>query len=317
MKNFRNLVEKLVTGSDYFHQPHKAELKILNPHESYYYDLRKRINYPGSLKGSLPVVSLGKQTFVNPVNAAQYGLSHLQHYWDTGEKSYLSKAEQIGKDLIDEGQEENEALVWRYSMSVMGNKDWLSCLAQGQVASFLLRVGSLSKEELFIESAERALIPFFKDFKASGVQTYLLGGVWFEEYCISPPPFTLNGFIISFLALRDAALITGKKCYHSLYEEAINTLDNALTLFDLKGWSKYDLKELCIGRINLRNLASPFYHHFHVELLKIMEHLTVNSNFTFYRQKWEHSLAEGTVFMRAIIEKGIYRALNPVKRVHL
>jgi len=128
------------------------------------------------------------------------------------------------------------------------------------------------------------------------------------------PPYTLNGFIIALFGVRDGAIILNDKDLNHLYEEALSTLIQALPRFNCRGWSLYDLSVKSMGPFKINNLASPFYHRFHIELLKVLELLTDDVVFRRQRLEWEKCRDRGLRIYTAIVEKVIYRMLNPVKR---
>jgi hypothetical protein len=267
----------------------------------------------------LPLVRYGSSYHVNPVSAAQHGLAHLQHYWDTGQESYLASASRIAEGLARSGGEEE--LLWRSSVPYRGFTGWPSAMGQGQAASLLLRIGFLTEQERYLAKARKALHPFLRRIPDGGVQTLLNENVWFEEYAFSPPPYTLNGFIVSLFGLRDAALLLKEGIYLKLYKEGLDTLERTLTLFDVDGWSRYDLTKARLGPVPVNHLASPFYHRFHIELLRVLEHLVEKEEhpgaraiFEDKRKVWTRSLDRSTIFYRALLEKSLYRlAVQQVK----
>lgn len=307
----RKLLERLVTKDDYFHIPHTAEPDPTDPCQSYYYDLRARVDYPGALENGLPVMVVGNTRFVSPIGVAQFGLAHLQHYWDTGDEQYLRRSEEIARAAVDMA-ERSMGLVWRYPIYVRGNCGWISSMMQGQIASLLLRVGRLTGDKSLLDKGKAALTPLEYDIEHGGVRTTLNGHLWFEEYAILPPAFTLNGFIVTLFALRDAAIILEDSRYHELWNNGVDSLIGNLQHFDLAGWSLYDLDNLHLGPLSLNNPASPFYHRFHIELLVIMERLTGESAFIRQRQRWSESLENGSAFYRGVFGKALYRVFSPV-----
>ncbi|HXH09115.1 MAG TPA: D-glucuronyl C5-epimerase family protein [Alphaproteobacteria bacterium] len=310
----RSLLELVLYKNSYFHQPHTADENAENPKESFYYNLRGRLYYPGAFKNGLPIVYYGGLAFIHPVNVAYYGLAHLQYYWDTGESEYLTKALHISRTMVEAGEEDQDGLVWRYPILLQGTHNWISAMAQGLLASLLLRVGLLVDDEWCLSKANLALKPFLRVIPDGGVQTSLDGNIWFEEYALPCPSYTLNGFIVALLAVRDGALLLGEKNYFFLYEEALNTLENTLARFDLRGWSRYDLITANWGRLKITNMASPFYHRFHIELLTILQKLTGRASFSAWRGRWESGLKSGMIFYRAIAEKVLFRLLMPVTK---
>jgi len=311
MSRVVSLVEKLITRDDHFHQKHTAEPFFLDPARSFYFDVRSRAVYPGKTIEELPIVVYGRTPFVNPVSAAQLGLGLLQLFWASNDEAYLVQATKVADSLLKTAQPADQGLIWSYPISKLGQTHWRSALAQGQAASFLLRVGMLSHRAAYIHSAVKLLEPFWWDIKAGGVRTTLAGGVWFEEFCIDPPPFTLNGFIISLLALRDAHVVTREAKYNDLFVDAVNTLTNVCKLFDVRGWSKYDLTSVHYGPVKLYNAASPYYHRFHIELLKIIEILVNNQDLKELQRRWEAGLTRNDVFMQALLHKVFYRMRIP------
>lgn len=306
----RNLIERLVTKDDYFHLPHVADENPLDPWESYYYDLHIRVDYPGDLKNGLPVIKLGNDSYVNPVGAAQFGLAHLQHYWDTGNEEYLRGAERISAALVNT-TEEDLGLVWRHPISMRENCDWISSMAQDQVASLLLRVGELTDDELLIDKGRAVLVSLDYDIEDGGVRAVLNGHLWFEDYAIAPPAYTLNGFIVTLFGIRDAAIILKDEHYGQVWTSGVESLISNLQLWDSDGWSLYDLLTRVFGPVSLSNFASPFCQRFHIESLSIMEDLTRESAFAHQRKRWSKGLEEGFAFYRAVFGKVMYRLLTP------
>jgi len=315
MSALRGLVERIFIKNDFFHQPHVAEINCSDLSSSYYYDLRARADYPGMLKNGLPVIKYPDFEFINPVNAAQNGLANLQLYWDTGDKLRLTKALKIADSLVAYGKNEDGSLVWRYPVIIDGHTNWLSAMAQGQAASLLLRLGCVTGNDWYDTKAKEALRPFFLSIDKGGV-TCLIDNkhIWFEEYALPLPPYTLNGFIVALFGVRDGAVILNDNALNSLYEEALDTLVWVLPRYNCRGWSLYDLSVKSIGPLKINNLASPFYHGFHIELLKVLELLTDDGIFRHQRLEWEKCRDRGLRIYTAIVEKVIYRTLDPVKR---
>ena len=305
-------LERAVTPRDYFHTPHPAELAWDDPLRSYHYDLRRKADYGGRFLGPLPLSVYAGTEYLNPVHVSQFGLGHLQLYLDGGDESHLDTARAVADALIDAGTEEAGGIVWRYPIPHRGAVSWLSAMAQGQAASPLLRTGSLVGSARHLEAARAALVPFERDIESGGVRAYLRGAVWFEEYAVHPPAYTLNGFIVALLGLYDAYRLApdGASRYRRMFEDGTATLKARLAAFDAAGWSRYDLAYKAVGPARFRNLASPFYHRFHLELLQVMHGLTGEPTFLTYHEAWGRALDEGWVLARGVAEKVAYRALS-------
>jgi len=319
LPSFRELVENIVTSRDYFHLPHRAECSSLDPNHSYYYDLRDRIDYPGKFVDGMPIVKYPTVEVPHCLAASQLGLANLQFYWYSGDVRYLDRAVRLADALVRHGSMEGDCLVWRNpAPAANGQTGWLSGMAQGQAASFLLRVGSATGKDWYAVQARLALNPFFRPIDAGGVTCMLDGYPWFEEVAITEPRFTWNGFVVALFGLRDASLLIGDSRFQTLYDESLHGLEATLHRFDHQGWSRYDLSEVSLwGRLSVANLASPFYHRFHIELLKILERLTDSRAIHDMRQRWEMTLESGTRFYTAIAEKMLFRVLTPVHKGRL
>lgn len=87
----------------------------------------------------------------------------------------------------------------------------------------------------------------------------------------------LNGWIFSAFGLFDAWKLTGKQEYLDAWEKVSNGIKNSLCKFDAGHWSYYDMD----GK-----LTSPFYHSLHIELLKALNHLSPDSEYERYIDKW-------------------------------
>jgi heparosan-N-sulfate-glucuronate 5-epimerase len=310
----RKKVESLVSKDDYFHQFHTATAPS-NFSAAYYYDLRGKLNYPGKFQGNLPLIQYSSNQFINPIHIAQFGLSHIQHYFDTGEQDFLEKATKIANELIAIGVKEDQALVWRYPLLYRGQRNWLSAMAQGQIASFFLRLAIQTNNDELFSKTRAVLEPFKVSIDKGGVQALLGSKIWFEEYAVNPPPYTLNGFIVALLGLYDAKSHIDDPTLSHLCDEAMETLSSVLILFDAKGWSRYYLATHNVLGLTLSNLASPFYHRFHLELLKVMYALTAQKEYLTYFETWNSSLAADFTFYRAMTEKILYRLLVPTLSV--
>src|SRR5690606_17330165 len=98
--------------------------------------------------------------------------------------------------------------------------------------------------------------------------------------------------------------------YRRMFEDGTATLKARLADFDAAGWSRYDLAYKALGPACFRNLASPFYHRFHLELLQVMHGLTGEPAFLDFREAWDRTLVEGWVLARGVAEKVAFRALS-------
>jgi len=128
------------------------------------------------------------------------------------------------------------------------------------------------------------LSSFEKNVENGGVLASLNNNYFYEEYPSKEPSFVLNGFIFSLWGLLDLYIVGNNKCVEELYNKGLQTLENNLYLYNIKGicWSKYDLYPFKIS-----NIASIFYHKLHVEQLKAMYNITQKPIYKDIYTRWE------------------------------
>jgi hypothetical protein len=85
---------------------------------------------------------------------------------------------------------------------------WISCIAQGQAISELMRAYQLTGSATYLHAARHALNPFLHT--VPGGLTSWWDGVggshrWYEEYPAAQPPHVLNGFMFAIVGLHDLA----------------------------------------------------------------------------------------------------------------
>jgi hypothetical protein len=85
---------------------------------------------------------------------------------------------------------------------------WISCIAQGQAISELMRAYQLTGSATYLHAARHALNPFLHT--VPGGLTSWWDGVggshrWYEEYPAAQPPHVLNGFMFALVGLHDLA----------------------------------------------------------------------------------------------------------------
>ncbi len=274
---------------DYFHIPHLIhdDLNINNPIH-YYIDLRKKYNYKGKFDEEGIFLFFQNKTtgwFHFPISIFNYGIGAMQNYLANGEKTAFNRmivqAEWAYNNQIKENKYEGG---WQCNLDfpIYNLKSgWISALAQGLGISFLLRVWKLTKDKRFLESANLAVYPYYKLVEDGGMKVLFHNKYpFYEEYPSSSPSFVLNGFISSILGLRDLALFTNNQTADKLWKQGIATLKAILPYYDLGYWSRYDLYK------SKTNIASRFYHQYHITQLKLLYMLTEEKIFNKYSEKF-------------------------------
>ena len=127
---------------------------------------------------------------------------------------------------------------------------WLSALAQGGALSVLLRAYQLTREEVFLEVAHRAVRTFEGDILDGGVSAPVgADGIFFEEIAVYPATHGLSGFIFALLGLYDYVAVTGDARIEKLISRSLATMHSIIAEFDAGYWTYTDLLH--------RRLASP------------------------------------------------------------
>lgn len=304
--------------TDYWHQPQPPVPGITagNALDSYYIDYRGKAAFPGRMRDGVPVTSLGGDAeFFNPITIAQYALGHylLRRSRSGSTTVFMRQADWLLGAQSSDG-------AWHYNAPA-GDvpAPWRSAMAQGEAISVLVRAARLTKDVQYLLSAERALKPFRVATTSGGVLCYLEGSPWYEEYACAAlsPPFTLNGFIVALLGLFDMHLASPDAGAKSLFDNGVETLLAHLSGFDIRFWSTYDLATIGIGNLQLRNVASPFYHRWHSQLLTVMHALTGNALFESYAARWEQQSRSAIGITTALMLKGLFRVARPTETTSL
>lgn len=275
----------------------------------YYVDTRAKNEYPGKLsEEGIPILEVdGKETFF-PITIAQYALGNFDMYFDSKDEKYLKIVELCADWFVREIKEFKPGL-WGYVIergipvyNIEGN--WISCLAQAQVMSVLVRYYSICKEEKYLEIACKLLDSFKVSVKENGVLAYLNDGYFYEEYPSNPPSYVLNGFIFGLWGLLDLYLASGNAEAKQLYDKGVKTLKDNIQLYDIKklGWSRYDLYDF-----KVKNITSIFYHKLHINQLKAMYMLTGEKIFKDFYVKWEKQQNNKAIYLFATIYKIVHK----------
>lgn len=224
----------------------------------------------------------------NPIAIAQYGLGNLNRFARTGDGSRRSKF-LAASDWLLANLEQNRFGVWvwnhHFDWEYRDNlkAPWYSGLAQGQGISLLVRAHRETREQRYMDAAQRAFQSLTRTVESGGVLfTDTRGDLWIEEYIVNPPTHILNGFIWAAWGVYDYFLATGEPAAKKLFEQSVQTLVNNLECYDLGFWSLYEQ-----SGTRLEMVASPFYHRLHIVQLRVMSKLTGQEIFERYADRWD------------------------------
>jgi hypothetical protein len=192
---------------------------------------------------------------------------------------------------------------WEYRDTLKA--PWHSALAQGQGISLLVRAHRETGTDNYLSAAEEAFYTFHSDVKESGV-THIDGDgyLWFEETIVDPPTHILNGFIWASWGVYDYYLYTKDSRAEWLFNEAVRTLRDNLSRFDVGFWSLYEH-----SGTRMMMLASPFYHSLHIAQLRVMHALTNDPIFEDFANRWDTYRKDRIKRTVAVTYKAIFKIL--------
>ncbi|HKR84183.1 MAG TPA: D-glucuronyl C5-epimerase family protein [Terriglobales bacterium] len=289
----------------------------LNPRAStgmlgeYYMNFAEKARYAGPTDpDGIPKLNyhgtIGPQ--YNPIAIAQWGLGNFNLYKQGFQEQSVRKF-LLASDWLCVHLEENAHGVsvwnhyfdWEYRSCL--RSPWYSGLAQGQAISLLVRAHAESGQPKYLKAATSAFQSFLISVKQGGVTfTDARGGLWFEEYIVTPPTHILNGFIWALWGIYDFLLATNSADARHLFSEGVKTLVANLQSYDLGFWSLYEQ-----SGTRLPMIASPFYHRLHVTQLGVMHRLTGEPVFAQFADRWQRYACSRSKRTRALCYKGAFK----------
>ena len=252
---------------------------------------------------------IGKQ--YNPDAVAQYGLGCYDIFLKTSDLSYKRKFLAQANWFVENLQRINaEVGLWQYNFdfeyqSRLKNP-WHGALAQGHGLSILARAYEVTKDEIYLQTAQKAFESFRRPVTAPGGVMLVDNHdyIWFEEAIVEPPTHVLNGFISALWGVYDYYLTSRDKEALRLYKEGVRTLGDYLPLYDIGFWSVYHLVNT-----RIKMIASSYYHNLHILQLKVMYSLTGNEIFLSYSQKWKNYYSKRRYRIIALLWKIAFKVL--------
>jgi len=264
---------------------------------SYHFDLRHK----ATAKGATPddgAAHLARLTAdparANPVDIVQVGLGAMQ----LGE-AWLPVVDGVAA-WIERTADDRGGIAYRFPMphTYALAPPWYSGLAQGEAASFLVRAAEPLGRSGLHELAERVAAPLLSP--DSGLVVATADGPVLEEYPTSPPSYVLNGWIIALFGLHDVGAVDA-------FDAGVESLASRLHRYDTAiGWSRYDLYPH-----RFTNVASPWYHRFHVELLRTLDTLAPRPAFGETADRWHTAAANPATAGFALSRKALFRLARP------
>ena len=244
----------------------------------------------------------------NPTRIAGYGLAHYNRLVSSGAEpsriEFLRAADWFA--AAPDG-------LWRYDFAWNDLRPgWLSCMAQGEGISVLVRASALTGEERYLARALQAAVPFRQTISAGGVRS-LVAGRWpfLEEYPSSAPAHVLNGFLFAMNGIHDLMRLESDAGESVGFDELLESLERNLPSWDLGYWSAYDL---AVGPASRRNVATVAYHRLHIAQLRYLGAVTHSRALVAMADHWTACAASLASRVRALTGKVLYRSLVRAQR---
>ena len=274
----------------------------------YYIDMRVKASEP---HWPPPWVSETGDLYVD---VAQWALGAYERYLAGDGEAWLSAAVGAGEELIAQQQSggELDGAFWHrfdYPHTFPVSAPWISAMAQGEVASVLVRLHLETKRDEFADAAIRALKPIDVPQSAGGAQGVLDGAPFPEEYPTDPPSLVLNGSMFALWGYYDVGTGLHDSGALDTWNARIDTLAANLHRWDTGFWSRYDLYPHVI-----KNVASSFYHALHISQLEAMSALVAHPEFPATRQRFAAYAASMACQRRAFVHKALFRVAVPRNR---
>lgn len=276
--------------------------------KSYYINLKRSLgedfsDYKFDREG-VPLTKFRRRTnwYHNPVTVCQYGLLHFNKYLSDqsaeSKKIFLTQA----RWLIDHAEKDVHGwVVWYYRFDLHFyhiTAPWISGMAQGEALSVLLRAHQLTGEETYLVTAHNAWNTFKFTVNHGGVISHFPDGkMIIEEYpSLKLLTGVLNGFISAMFGVYDYAIYTEDEKARHLFFDFVDSLKHNLHRYDCGYWSYYDLA-------SPRRLASRSYHRLHIELLKVLSHITQQEVFKNIYERWQSYLRSPECNLKWLMRK--------------
>jgi heparosan-N-sulfate-glucuronate 5-epimerase len=177
---------------------------------------------------------------------------------------------------------------------------WSSAMAQGEVASVLLRAHALTGDDVYLETAKAAFPPMTVPVARGGLQNDLDGALVLEEYPTQRPTAVLNGWLFALYGVHELATAAEMPEARELFERSAADLVRLLPRYDNGWWSLYSLQA------GEPDLSKPFYQRLHPVLLEALALIHPDPELDRYAQRWRDQLTKPAL-ARASFNKIAFR----------
>jgi len=272
-----------IVSLPYSELPHTGSLKIAR-------DTGFTRDYDG-----VSMVEMNGLLYYHPVDLLNRTLAYLDAFRSGGDSVYLEKARRFLRRLFVESNEIDGALFYPYRFDYHVNQQeegllkapWYSGMAQGLALSALTRMFEITGDSLYFDYCRRTFRSLLrKKGKDMPWVTFRddTGCLWIDEYPLTPPSRTLNGFIFAIFGLYDFYRLTADSAARQMLQESLSTVKNYLLLFRRPGRpSFYGLR---FGHY------AANYHALHIRQLQYLHKMTGDSFFRVWADSLYHDYNE-------------------------
>lgn len=251
-----------------FDPPIGADWEPDGPPRGYYIDFSLKAREP-----TWPPFWLRPGETAFHVATAQWGLGAYERYLHGDGEVWRESARRCGDYLIEiqrQGGRLDGGLFHSFPMlhTFPLRPPWMSAMAQGEVASLLVRLQLATGEDRYGDAARRAVKAMLVPVAEGGTLAEKDGLPFLEEYPTATPSCVLNGAIFAIWGLRDVGAGLGDAEASAWFERTADALAELVPRYDLGYWSSYDLYPH-----PLPNIASGAYHLLHIRQLTALERL--------------------------------------------
>ena len=241
----------------------------------------------------IPLARNGKAWVYNPVTIAQYALAEYGRS-TIGVQAAGSTFVKLAARLVSmEGAD--GAFRYDYAWEYYLTKEtyapgWVSGMAQGQVLSVFARAWELTSDPRYLDAGRRDLTFMMTPIQDGGTRSTLadLRASWrdhpfIEEYIARPYSYTLNGYMFSLLGLYDWSQVDPSSRATADFRDGLASLRLVLPLYDLRGFSAYDLGYITHG---VTPHVGINYHMIHIYLLHALDSVAPDPVLAHWEQVW-------------------------------
>jgi heparosan-N-sulfate-glucuronate 5-epimerase len=217
-----------------------------------------------------------------PAALAQLGLGWCERGLE-GDSRAEEEMERVYALLAPRGRAASDGVRWEHEIEVAKygvEPPFSSALAQGQIASFFVRVAR-ERADVELERLARGAIEPLLAQSTTDLVSLTANGPILEEIPSRPRSHILNGWISALWGLLDVAIAYDDARARAAYEANLDSLEAHLGAYDTGWWTKYSLYPF-----TLPDLAKPIYHVFQTDQMAVLARLTGRRVFGEAASRW-------------------------------